>query len=554
VDMTTTTPPTATPATPAWQALADHLEELRPRTLSELFEADPDRGRDLTVTAGDLYIDYSKHRVTRETLELLLDLARERRVEQRRDAMFAGAHINTTEDRPVLHTALRLPAGAELRVDGQDVPADVHGVLDRMAEFADRVRDGRWTGATGHQIRTVVNIGIGGSDLGPAMAARALRHYCDGPQTVFVSNVDPADLTSALAELDPATTLVVVVSKTFTTLETMTNAAAARAWIVDALGEAAVPHHFVAVSADTARAAEFGIESQNVFGFWDWVGGRYSVGSAVGLSLMLAIGAERFREFLAGMYAVDEHFRTAPAHANAPVLLGMLGVWYASFFRADSRAVLPYSHDLARLPAYLQQLSMESNGKSVHLDGSPVAAPTGEIIWGEPGTNGQHAFHQLLHQGTRLVPVDFIGFVDPTDDLPSLDGRGTMHDVLLANLLAQAKVMAFGRSAEDVARDGTPEALVGHTTMPGNQPSTTILGPRLTPATLGQLIALYEHQVFVQGVVWNINSFDQWGVELGKASALELTGALVDPDTPSSTGDSSTDGLVARIRHGRPRR
>ena len=536
----------------AWKALAEHVETARSQSISQLFATDPGRGTALSTAVGDLYIDYSKHLVSRETLSLLLDLARERGVEDRRDAMFAGAHINTTEDRAVLHTALRLPADHDLTVDGQNVTADVHEVLGRMSDLAGRVRGGEWTGATGQPITDVINIGIGGSDLGPAMAARALRHYCDGPKAHFVSNVDPADLNSVLAGLDPATTLVVVVSKTFTTLETMTNAAAARTWIVEALGEAGVPRHFVAVSADPGRAAEFGIPAANVFGFWDWVGGRYSVGSAVGLSLMLAIGAERFREFLAGMRAVDEHFLTAPARDNAPILLGLLGVWYASFLEADSRAVLPYSHDLARLPAYLQQLSMESNGKSVHNSGSPVMVGTGEIIWGEPGTNGQHAFHQLLHQGTRLVPVDFIGFAEATDDLPSLDGRGTMHDVLLANMLAQAKVMAFGRSAEELVRDGTPERLVGHKTMPGDQPSTTIVAPRLTPSTLGQLIALYEHQVFVQGVLWDINSFDQWGVELGKAQALELAGAITDAE-PRPTGDTSTDGLVAALRRARTR-
>ncbi|GAA3521467.1 glucose-6-phosphate isomerase [Dietzia aurantiaca] len=542
--------PTSPQHGPSWKALADHQDDARSRSLTDLFAADPARGSDLTVAAASLYIDYSKHLITRETLSLLLALARERGVEARRDAMFAGARINTTEDRPVLHAALRLPADHELVVDGRNVTTDVHEVLGRMADITDRVRSGEWTGATGRPIRTVINIGIGGSDLGPAMATRALRHHCDGPQVRFVSNVDPADLTSVLADLDPASTLVVVVSKTFTTLETMTNAAAARAWITGALGADAVPRHFVAVSANTERAAEFGIPADNVFGFWDWVGGRYSVGSAVGLSLMFAIGSERFGEFLAGMRSIDEHFLAAPAHANAPILLGLLGVWYSSFYGADSRAVLPYSHDLARLPAYLQQLSMESNGKSVHTDGRPVAVGTGEIIWGEPGTNGQHAFHQLLHQGTRLTPVDFIGFAQPTDDLPSLGGQGTMHDVLLANMLAQSKVMAFGRSAADVARDGTPADLIGHKTMPGDQPSTTIVAPRLTPSTLGQIIALYEHQVFVQGVIWDINSFDQWGVELGKSSALEFGDALAGAAS-GTTGDSSSDGLVAALRRAR---
>lgn len=535
--------------TSVWKALIAHHRAHGSDHLRDLFAADPDRGRDLTVTAGDLYIDYSKHRATRETLALLLDLARERQVEGRRDAMFAGAHINTSEDRPVLHTALRLPATAPLRLAGQDVPADVHRVLERMGDFADRVRSGEWTGATGKPIRTVVNIGIGGSDLGPAMAVRALRHHHDGPDARFVANIDPADLTSALTGLDPAETLFVVVSKTFSTLETMTNATAARRWVVDALGEEAVPRHFVAVSAELERVDAFGIDAENAFDFWDWVGGRYSVGSAVGLALMLAIGRDHFTEFLGGMHTIDEHFRSAPLESNAPVLLGLLGVWYASFFRADARAVLPYSHDLARFPAYLQQLSMESNGKSVHSDGSPVDVPTGEVIWGEAGTNGQHAFHQLLHQGTRLVPADFIGFAHAHEDLPTMDDSGTMHRILLANMLAQSKVMAFGRTASEVAATGVPTAEAGHRTMPGNQPSTTILAPRLTPATLGQLIALYEHQVFVQGVVWGINSFDQWGVELGKNAALDLTDALSAPGDPGvDDDDSSTVGLLRALR------
>lgn len=539
--------------TAAWQALLDHHRAHGEDHLREVFADDPDRGHDLTVTAGDLYIDYSKHRATRETLTLLLDLARERGVEKRRDAMFTGAHINISEDRPVLHTALRLPRTAELRLADQDVTTDVHRVLDRMGDFADRVRSGEWTGVTGKRIRTVVNIGIGGSDLGPAMAVRALRTHHDGPDARFVANIDPADLTSALAGLDPAETLFVVVSKTFSTLETMTNATAARRWVVDALGEDAVPQHFVAVSANPERVEEFGIDTAGVFGFWDWVGGRYSVGSAVGLSLMLAIGRVHFAEFLGGMHAIDEHFRTAPLEANAPVLLGLLGVWYASIHRADARAVLPYSHDLARFPAYLQQLSMESNGKSVHADGSPVEVPTGEVIWGEPGTNGQHAFHQLLHQGTRLIPADFIGFARPHENLPTTDGAGTMHRVLLANMLAQSKVLAFGRTAAEVAAAGVPTDQAGHRTMPGNQPSTTILAPRLTPSTLGQLIALYEHQIFVQGVVWGINSFDQWGVELGKHAALDLTDTLSAPGAPGVDDDSSTVGLITAVRSLRPR-
>ena len=534
--------------TPVWKKLTDHQQAVAQLHLRELFDADPHRGTDLTVTAGDLYVDYSKHRVTRETLGLLLDLARAAGVEEQRDAMFAGEHINTSEDRAVLHTALRERRDATLTVDGQDVIGDVHHVLDRMGAFTDRIRSGDWRGATGQPIRTVVNIGIGGSDLGPAMVYRALRHYVDGPEVRFVSNVDPADLLSTLSDLDPASTLFVVVSKTFSTLETMANAQAARRWLTQALGEDAVRHHFAAVSTDTDRVGVFGIIPESTFGFWEWVGGRYSVGSAVGLAVMAAIGRERFADFLDGFHRVDKHFRTTPLESNAPVLLGLLGVWYASFFGADSRAVLPYANDLARFPAYLQQLTMESNGKSVRADGNPVETGTGEVFWGEPGTNGQHAFHQLLHQGTRLIPVDFLGFAEPTEDLPTLDGAGTMHGVLMANLLAQSKVLAFGKTAAEVLADGTAAELAPHKVMPGNRPSTTILGTKLTPSTLGQLIALYEHQVFVQGVVWGIDSFDQWGVELGKASALELGPALWDRGGAPEVGDSSTAGLIRAYR------
>ncbi|NRI69861.1 glucose-6-phosphate isomerase [Rhodococcus sp. MS16] len=537
--------------TSSWRKLADHQQTVAALHLRELFDTDPHRGTDLTVTVGDLYVDYSKHRVTRQTLGLLLDLARDAGVEKRRDAMFAGEHINTSEDRAVLHTALRHRRDATLTVDGQDVIGDVHDVLDRMGAFTDRIRSGDWRGATGETITTVVNIGIGGSDLGPAMVYRALRHYTDGPEVRFVSNVDAADLVSTLSGLDPASTLFVVVSKTFSTLETMTNAAAARRWLTDALGEDAVLHHFVAVSTNVERVAEFGIDPASIFEFWDWVGGRYSVGSAVGLAVMAAIGRERFAEFLNGMRQLDMHFRTAPIESNAPVLLGLLGVWYASFFGADSRAVLPYSNDLMRFPAYLQQLTMESNGKSVRADGTPVETGTGEVFWGEPGTNGQHAFHQLLHQGTHLIPADFIGFAQPTEDLPTLDGQRSMHGVLMANMLAQSKVLAFGRTATQVVADGTPPVLVPHKVMPGNRPSTTILGAKLTPSSLGQLIALYEHQVFVQGVVWGIDSFDQWGVEVGKESAVELAPALSDCDGPISTGDSSTEGLIRAYRRAR---
>ena len=444
-------------ATPAWQALHRHHDQIGETHLREFFAEDPDRGSELTLTVGDLYIDYSKHRITRETLELLVDLARAAHLEQHRDAMFSGVHINTSEDRAVLHTALRLPRGAELIVDGQNVVDDVHEVLDRMGDFTDRLRSGEWTGATGERITTVVNIGIGGSDLGPVMVYHALRHYADaGISARFVSNVDPADLVATLDGLDPATTLFIVASKTFSTLETLTNATAARRWLTDALGDAAVAKHFVAVSTNKRLVDDFGIDTANMFGFWDWVGGRYSVDSAIGLSVMAAIGRERFAEFLAGFHIVDEHFRTAPLDANAPVLLGLIGLWYSNFFDAQSRAVLPYSNDLSRFAAYLQQLTMESNGKSVRADGTPVTTDTGEIFWGEPGTNGQHAFYQLLHQGTRLIPADFIGFSQPTDDLPTADGTGSMHDLLMSNFFAQTQVLAFGKTAEEIAAEGTP--------------------------------------------------------------------------------------------------
>ncbi|KXF53792.1 glucose-6-phosphate isomerase [Rhodococcus sp. SC4] len=542
--------------TAAWQKLRDHHAQIQSVHLRELFEKDPARGQELTVSAGDLYIDYSKHRIDRDTIGLLLELARSADLEARRDAMFEGEHINTSEDRAVLHTALRLPADASLVVDGQDVVADVHEVLDRMGDFTDRVRSGEWRGATGERIKTVVNIGIGGSDLGPVMVYRALRHYADAGISVrFISNVDPADLVRSLQGLDPATTLFIVASKTFSTLETLTNATAARRWLLGGLGleNEAVAKHFVAVSTHADRVAEFGIDTANMFGFWDWVGGRYSVDSAIGLSVMAAIGKERFAEFLAGFHAVDEHFRTAPLEENAPVLLGLIGLWYSNFFGAESRAVLPYSNDLVRFPAYLQQLTMESNGKSVRADGSPVPTSTGEIFWGEPGTNGQHAFYQLLHQGTRLVPSDFIGFGEPTDDLPTADGTGSMHDLLMSNFFAQTKVLAFGKTAEEIAAEGTPEHLVPHKVMPGNRPSTTILAPKLTPSVIGQLIALYEHQVFVEGVVWGIDSFDQWGVELGKTQAVELQPVLTAADEPAAQSDSSTDSLVRWYRRQRGR-
>ncbi|MGO3326589.1 glucose-6-phosphate isomerase [Gordonia sp. (in: high G+C Gram-positive bacteria)] len=531
--------------TSAWTALIEHSASIAGQSIRDLFAADPARGTAMSVGVGDLYIDYSKHRINGETMRLLHLLARETHVFQKRDAMLRGDPINVSEGRPVLHTALRKRRDETVYLDGRDVVADVHAVLDAMGDFTDRVRDGSWRGADGRPISTVVNIGIGGSDLGPAMVHQALRAYCDGPDVRFVSNVDAADLLPTLADLDPATTLFVVVSKTFSTFETMANAHAARRWLVDALGEDAVASHFVAVSTNARLVAEFGVEPSNVFGFWDWVGGRYSVGSAVGLSVMAAIGRERFAEFLAGSRTVDEHFATAPIHSNAPVILGLLSVWYASVHGADARAVLPYANDLARLPAYLQQLAMESNGKSVRGDGSPVGVPTGEVIWGEPGTNGQHAFHQLLHQGTRLIPADFIGFARPAEDFVSRDGSTTMHEVLTANMFAQSRVLAFGKTKSEVMADGVDPRLAPHKVMPGDRPSTTILGPRLDPSTLGQLIALYEHQVFVQGAVWGIDSYDQWGVELGKASAVELAPALGAGGGPSDEMDSSTRGLVA---------
>ncbi len=540
--------------TPAWNALRKHHQQIGDTHLREFFADDPERGSRFTATVGDLYIDYSKHRITSETVRLLVDLARTAGLEDRRDAMFAGVHINTSEDRAVLHTALRLPRNADLHVDGQDVVADVHAVLDAMGDFTDRLRSGAWTGATGKRIETVVNIGIGGSDLGPVMVDRALRHYADaGISARFVSNVDPADLTAKLAGLDPATTLFVVASKTFSTLETLTNATAARRWLTDALGDDAVSKHFVAVSTNAALVEEFGIDTANMFGFWDWVGGRYSVDSAVGLSVMAVIGRERFAEFLSGFHIVDEHFRTAPLESNAPALLGLIGVWYSNFFGAQSRAVLPYAGDLDRFAAYLQQLTMESNGKSTRADGTPVSTDTGEIYWGEPGTNGQHAFYQLLHQGTRLIPADFIGFSQPVDDLATADGTGSMHDLLMSNFFAQTQVLAFGKSAEEIAAEGTPADVVPHKVMPGNRPTTSILATQLTPSVLGQLIALYEHQVFTEGVVWGIDSFDQWGVELGKTQAKALLPVLTDDAAPQPQTDSSTDALVRRYRAERGR-
>ena len=541
-------------ASSAWNALQRHHDQIATKDLREFFAEDPARGTELTLSVGDLYIDYSKHRVTRETLSLLLDLARAANLERHRDDMFAGVHINTSEDRAVLHVALRMPRGTELIVDGQDVVSDVHEVLDRMGDFTDRLRSGEWRGATGERITTVVNIGIGGSDLGPVMVYAALRHYADaGISARFVSNVDPADLVAALDGLDPAKTLFIVASKTFSTLETLTNATAARRWLVDALGDAAVSKHFAAVSTNKKLVDSFGINTDNMFGFWDWVGGRYSVDSAIGLSVMAAIGRERFAEFLAGFHTVDEHFRTAPLDANAPVLLGLIGIWYNDFFGAETRAVLPYSNDMARFAAYLQQLTMESNGKSVRADGTPVTASTGEIFWGEPGTNGQHAFYQLLHQGTRLIPADFIGFSQPTDDLATADDSGSMHDLLMSNFFAQTQVLAFGKTAAEIASEGTPPAVVPHKVMPGNRPSTTILATQLTPSVVGQLIALYEQIVFTEGVIWGIDSFDQWGVELGKTQAKALLPVITADESPAKQSDSSTDALVRYYREARGR-
>ncbi|MGZ4506489.1 MAG: glucose-6-phosphate isomerase [Blastococcus sp.] len=535
--------------TPEWRALAEHHLRIKDTHLRQLFADDPDRGTGFTVRAGDLYLDYSKNRLTRETIDLLVSLAERVGLRERTEAMFRGEHINGTEDRAVLHVALRDPRTSGLEVDGQDVRRDVHDVLDRMADFAERVRSGEWTGQTGTRIRTVVNIGIGGSDLGPAMAYTALRDYSDRSLAFrFVSNIDPTDLFEATRDLDPASTLFIVASKTFTTQETLTNAREARRWLVDGLGDdKAVAKHFVAVSTNAEKVAEFGIDTENMFGFWDWVGGRYSYESAIGLSLMVAIGRERFREMLDGFHVMDEHFRTAPYEENLPALLGLISVWYIDFFGTQTQAVLPYSQYLERFPAYLQQLCMESNGKSVTLDGTPVDVPTGEIVWGEPGTNGQHAFYQLLHQGTLLVPADFLAFAEPNHDLDA------MHDLLLANFLAQPAALAFGRSAEDVAAEGTPPAVVPHKVMAGNHPSNAIVAPKLTPAALGQLVAAYEHRVFTQAVVWGINPFDQWGVELGKVLAQQLAPKLLTEGAPAYDADPSTDALTRLLREWRGR-
>jgi glucose-6-phosphate isomerase len=535
---------------PEWQALTDHHREIRDRHLRDLFAEDPGRGEALSCRAGDLYLDYAKNRLTAETIRLLVALAERAGLRERTEAMFRGEHINTAEDRAVLHVALRDPRTGGLLVDGQDVRHDVHEVLTRMAGFADRVRAGEWTGHTGERIRAVVNIGIGGSDLGPAMAYLALRDYSDRSITFrFVSNIDPTDLAEATRDLHPASTLFIVASKTFTTQETLTNAMEARRWLLEGLDgdEKAVAQHFVAVSTNAEKVAEFGIDTANMFGFWDWVGGRYSYTSAIGLSLMVAIGPDRYREMLDGFHTIDEHFRTAPYQQNLPALLGLISVWYINFFGTQTQAVLPYSQYLARFPAYLQQLCMESNGKSVTRDGEPVDGDTGEVVWGEPGTNGQHAFYQLLHQGTRLIPADFLGFAQPNHDL---DG---MHDLFLANFLAQPRALAFGRTAEEVAVEGTAPGVVPHKVMAGNHPSNAVVAPKLTPATLGQLVAAYEHRVFTQGVIWGINSFDQWGVELGKQMANQLAPKLQSEQAPDYDSDSSTNTLIRLLREGRGR-
>jgi glucose-6-phosphate isomerase len=533
---------------PAWKALERHRGEIGVAHLRELFESDPDRGERLVAEGAGLFLDFSKNRISDETIELLVALARGREMPERREAMFAGERINVSEDRSVLHVALRMPRRRSLIVDGIDVVKEVHAVLDRMGSFADQVRAGRWTGHTGRPIRNVVNIGIGGSDLGPVMAYEALRHYSRREMEFrFVSNVDGTDFAESTRDLDPAETLFVVCSKTFTTLETMTNARTARDWALAGLGgdEAAIARHFVAVSTNAEEVAKFGIDTENMFGFWEWVGGRYSMDSAIGLSTMIAIGPERFAEMLAGFHALDEHFREAPLERNLPVLLGLLAVWYGGFFGAQTVAVLPYDHYLHRFPAYLQQLTMESNGKHVTLDGRRVDHQTGAIFWGEPGTNGQHSFYQLIHQGTELIPCDFIAFLHSHNPL------GDHHDLLSANVFAQTEALAFGKTPEQVRAEGTPEELVAHRTFEGNRPTNTILAERLTPETLGALVALYEHSVFTQGAIWGIDSFDQWGVELGKALAQRIAGELGSRQEPEPGHDSSTEALIRRYRAAR---
>jgi glucose-6-phosphate isomerase len=546
--------PTARPAidtTPEWRALMEHHEMVRDRHLRDLFAEDPERATRFTAEGAGLFLDYSKHRITAETVRLLLDVARAAGVEERRTAMFEGVHINATEDRAVLHTALRLPADERLTVDGQEVSRDVHEVLDRMTAFALRVRSGDWTGATGVRIRNVINIGIGGSDLGPAMATQALVHFADPYMRFrFVSNIDGTDIREATADLDPAETLFIVASKTFTTLETLTNARTARDWLLTGLGgdQAAVAKHFVAVSTNAEKVAEFGIDTANMFGFWDWVGGRYSMDSAIGLSIMIAIGPDDFRQLLAGFRAMDEHFLRTPLQRNLPVLMALLGIWYGNAFGFETHAVLPYSQELARFPAYLQQLDMESNGKHVRLDGTSVTYDTGPIVWGTAGTNGQHAYYQLLHQGTRIVPADLIGFVNATTEV------GDHQDLLMANLFAQAEAFAFGKTRDEVVASGVPEHQVNARVFEGNRPTSVILASRLTPRILGTLVSLYEHKVFVQGTIWGIDSFDQWGVELGKVLATKIAGELLAEKEPvAGDHDPSTSALIARYRAQRVR-
>ena len=537
-------------ASPQWKALGEHFNRVRDVHLRELFDEDTSRGTTFSVEFGDLYLDYSKNRLTVETMQLLVELAEAAGLRERIEAMFRGEHINVTEDRAVLHTALRAARDEKLVVDGQDVIADVHEVLDRMSDFSTRVRSGEWKGFTGKRIRNVVNIGIGGSDLGPAMAYEALRDYADRDLVVrFVSNVDGNDVWEATNDLDAAETLFIVASKTFTTIETITNASSARAWLVEQLGnERAVANHFVAVSTNADKVAAFGIDTDNMFGFWDWVGGRYSYDSAIGLSLMIAIGPDHFRDMLAGFRSMDEHFRTAPFERNLPVLLGLIGLWYRDFFGTQSHAVLPYNHYLARFSAYLQQLDMESNGKSVDLDGEPVTVDTGPIVWGTPGTNGQHAYYQLIHQGTTLIPCDFIGFARPAHAV------GTHHDLLMANFFAQTEALAFGKTRAEVEAEGVAAPQVPHRVFPGNRPTNSIVVSELTPHTLGQLVALYEHKVFTQGTIWHINSFDQWGVELGKQLANRILPELESTDEPELHHDSSTTELIRRYRRDRARR
>ncbi|MFL5240559.1 MAG: glucose-6-phosphate isomerase [Gemmataceae bacterium] len=535
---------TPLPQRPAWKLLEAHYQKFKAIHLRKLFSDDPTRAEHFTAEAEGIYLDYSKNRLSAETLKLLIQLAQESGLRARIDAMFKGEKINVTEDRAVLHVALRAPKGATILVDGENVVPEVHAVLDRMADFSKRIRNGEWKGYTAKRIRNVINIGIGGSDLGPVMAYEALRAYSDRAMTFqFVSNVDGTDIVEATRDLDPAETLFIVSSKTFTTVETLTNAHSARAWALNALGdEKAVARHFVAVSTNVAEVTKFGIDTANMFEFWDWVGGRYSLDSAIGLSLMVAIGPDHFREMLAGFHAMDEHFRTAPFERNLPVLMGLIGIWYNNFFGAQTLAVLPYDHYLGKLSAYLQQLDMESNGKHVDLEGKPVDYQTGPIVWGTPGTNGQHAYYQLIHQGTKLIPCDFIGFCE------SLNPLGQHHDLLMANFFAQTEALAFGKTAEEVKKDGVPDFQAPHRIFDGNRPTNSLLLDRQTPRSLGALVALYEHKVFTQGTIWNINSFDQWGVELGKVLAKRIVPELESKQDPKPAHDSSTNNLIRRYR------